>query len=203
MRRAEKAERTRQAIVDAATDLFIDPGYSATTIQAIASRADVAVETVYKRFGSKSRLLSAILEPAIVGNSEGLDLLELPEVEEIRRCSDQRRQVRLLGHFSRSILDRTLTAHQILASAAATDPAARSVQAEDQERRHRTQSAFIGFLAANGPLRTGVSEATAVDTYGVLANPSTFELLTEQRGWSPDQYEQWLGDVLARLLLED
>ena len=148
-------------------------------------------------------MLTAILEPAIVGNEEGIDLMDLPEVTEIRRCPDAQQQIRLLARFSRTILERTAPAHRILASAAGSDPAAASTQAKDAERRRATQSAFIELLLANSPLRDDMPPATAVDTYGVLANPSTFALLTEQRGWSPDDYERWLGDGLGRLLLAD
>lgn len=201
-RRAEKAERTRRVILEAATTLFLDPGYPATTIDAVADRADVAVETVYKRFRSKSGLLTAILEPAIVGNEEGLDLLELPEVTEIRRSTDQREQVRLLARFSRRILERTRRGHRILTSAAASDPAAAAIRATDLDRRHATQSAFVEMLMANGPLRAGMSPSTAADTYGVLANPATYALLIEHRGWTPEQYERWLAATLTRLLLD-
>lgn len=202
-RRTEKAEQTRRTILEAAAALFLDPGYPAATIDAVAERADVAVETVYKRFGSKSGLLTAILEPAVVGNERGLDLMDLPDVTEIRQCPDQQQQVRLLARFSRTILERTAAAHRILASAAASDPAAASMQVKDAERRRATQSAFIELLLTSGPLRDDMPPSTAVDTYGVLANPSTFALLTEQRGWSPDDYERWLGQTLGRLLLAD
>jgi AcrR family transcriptional regulator len=200
-RRAEKSERTRQAILDAAAALFTDPGYSSTTIEAIAQRADVAVETVYKRFRNKPGLLLAILEPAIVGNAEGVDLLELPAIAEIRSTSNQQEQLHLLARFSRGILERTLPAQRILASAAVSDPAAAELQQRDRERRRATQQAYVELLLANGPLPSGLSPAEAADTYGVLANPHSFELLVVQRGWSPERYERWLGDSLARLLL--
>ena len=81
-RRAERAEQTRRRILDAATALFIEKGYTAATIDAIAAAADVAVETVYSRFRNKANLLEAILEPAIVGADDGRDLFERPEIAE-------------------------------------------------------------------------------------------------------------------------
>ena len=200
-RRAEKSERTRQAILDAAAVLFTDPGYSSTTIEAIAQRADVANETVYKRFRNKPALLLAILEPAIVGHADGADLLDQPAIAEIRSAGHQREQLHLLARFSRGILERTLPAQRILASAAVSDPVAADLQRRDRDRRRATQEAYIDLLLANGPLPSGLSRAEAADTYGVLANPHTFELLVVQRGWSPEQYERWLGDSLAHLLL--
>lgn len=191
----------RCVIVAAATALFAETGYAATTLEAVAARADVAVETVYKRFGSKSALLSAILEPAITGTENELDLLDQPLIGEVRSATEQRQQIRLLARFSRSILERTAPTHRILRSAAAVDPLASAAQAADGERRRATQAAYIDLLLANGPLRPGLERATAADTYSVLANPATFELLVGERGWSSQKYEQWLGDTLALLLL--
>jgi len=199
-RRADQAERTRRRIVDAATDLFTERGYSSTTIEAIAGRADVAVETVYSRFGSKANLLEAILEPAIVGRHDGGDLFDQPEIVEIRQCVDQNRQVRLLAHFSRGILERTYTAHRILASAAPSDPNAAALQRRDTERRCDGQRVYIDMLLSNGPLRDGLAPEDAALTYSALSNPSTFGFLIE-RGWTADRFERWLRDSLTRLLL--
>lgn len=200
-RRATRAAQTRQRILDAASALFADPGFAATTIEAIATRADVAVETVYSRFRSKANLLVALLEPAIVGNEDGLDLLDRPEIVEVRAATDQQQQLRLLAHFSRTILERTAHAQRILHSAAASDPAAAELQRNDSSRRYRTQAAYIDMLLTNGPLRPDVTPTKAADTYAALANPSSYRLLIDERGWTPQQYENWLADSLTRLLL--
>ncbi len=55
-------------------------------MDAIAERADVAVETIYSRFRNKANLLDAILEPAIVGGTDGRDLGDLPDIVAIRQC---------------------------------------------------------------------------------------------------------------------
>ena len=44
-------------MLTAAYELFVAAGYSSTTMQAIAGRAGVAVQTVYAVFGSKRELL--------------------------------------------------------------------------------------------------------------------------------------------------
>src|SRR4051795_4005210 len=112
-RRALKAERTRQAILQAAAKLFSTQGFAVPTISAIAAEADVAVETVYSRFGTKLTLLSDILETALVGNTRGVDMLELPEVATIRAITDQRTQLARLAHLSRGILERSALGHRI------------------------------------------------------------------------------------------
>lgn len=200
-RRSERAEQTRRRIVDAATALFDERGYSLTTIEAIAARADVAVETVYSRFRNKAKLVEATLEPAIVGTDDGSDLFDRPEIAEIRECKDQQTQLRLLARFSRGILERTYVPHRILRSAASSDPNAAELQRRDSKRRGDGQRIYIDMLLANGPLREGLTPEDAAATYSALSNPSTYALLVGERGWSADHFEQWLGDSLTRLLL--
>jgi AcrR family transcriptional regulator len=60
--REKKKMLTRDAILDAAEDLFADQGYGQTTIEQIAERAMVAVGTVYNYFDSKAQLLLAMNE---------------------------------------------------------------------------------------------------------------------------------------------
>ncbi len=199
-RRAERAEETRRRILDAATSLFMEVGFAGATIEAIAARADVAVETVYSRFRNKANLLDAILSPAISGLDHGT-LFDRPEINEIRSCPDQRTQIRLLAHFSRSILQRSRAVHQILQTAASVDPGAAELQQADGEYRYRSQRVYIDMLLANGPLRTGLTPERAHDTYAALANPSTYAFCVGQRGWTPEQFEEWLDDSVARLLL--
>ena len=187
--------------MQAATTLFAEKGYAATTIDGIAAEADVAVETVYSRFGNKLTLLKAILEPAIVGNQSGVDILELPEVAAIRVMTDQHQQVAGLAHLSRTILERSALGHRILRTATAADPAAADFERGDEQRRHHIQSAYIEMLRANGPFRPGLTTADAATTYSALANPATYALLTVRCGWTPDHYERWLCDSLTLLLL--
>src|SRR3954447_17586420 len=67
-RRSRRAEATRLRIIEAAAKLFDQRGYGGTTIEAVASEADVAVETVYARFKNKRNLLAAYLDTTIVGD---------------------------------------------------------------------------------------------------------------------------------------
>jgi AcrR family transcriptional regulator len=200
-RRADKAERTRQAILQAASELFAAQGFAATTISAIAAQADVAAETVYSRFGNKLTLISEILETAIVGDAPRVDVLELPEIAAIRAITDQRTQVTRLAHLSRGILERTALAHRILRNSGTADPALAEFVAADRQRRHGHQTAYIAMLLDNGPLREGMSTPDAAAIYGAIANPDTYAELTSHRGWSPDHYENWLRDTLTLLLL--
>ncbi|MFL5869487.1 MAG: TetR/AcrR family transcriptional regulator [Solirubrobacterales bacterium] len=56
-----RSQRKHQAILDAATELFLRDGYQGTTMDAIAGRAGVSKQTVYKHFADKRQLFSEIV----------------------------------------------------------------------------------------------------------------------------------------------
>ena len=59
--RERKKERSRQAILAAAHELFLSKSYDETIIEEIAERADLAVGTLYNYFPSKGELLLALI----------------------------------------------------------------------------------------------------------------------------------------------
>ncbi|HZR98095.1 MAG TPA: hypothetical protein VFE37_05280 [Chloroflexota bacterium] len=58
-----------------------------------------------------------------------------------------------------------------------------------------------GWVAQRGPLRHGLALADATDIVWTLTSADVHRLLTVDRGWSGERYEQWLGDTLSALLL--
>jgi AcrR family transcriptional regulator len=68
-----RSERKHQAILDAATDLFLRDGYLGTTMDAIAAAAGVSKQTVYKHFADKRRLFSEIVLGTVDAAGETVD----------------------------------------------------------------------------------------------------------------------------------
>jgi AcrR family transcriptional regulator len=56
-RRERKKAATRQAIADAALELFVARGYDAVTVRDIAEKADVSTTTLFKHFSGKEALV--------------------------------------------------------------------------------------------------------------------------------------------------
>jgi TetR/AcrR family transcriptional repressor of mexJK operon len=63
-----------QAILDAASSLFLELGIAATTMESVAERASVSKMTVYGHFPDKSALLSAVFE-------RNIKAIRLPDLE--------------------------------------------------------------------------------------------------------------------------
>jgi AcrR family transcriptional regulator len=62
-----QAHAGREAIPDAAQRQFLEDGYAAATIAAIAAEAGVSVETIYKAFRGKPGLVRAIHQCGLEG----------------------------------------------------------------------------------------------------------------------------------------
>jgi AcrR family transcriptional regulator len=80
-RRAQNRDRTRQALAEAAMELFASQGYGATTVEHIATRADVSPRTFFRHFGSKEDVLLPLDAPmaaasAIRGQPHSLSDME-------------------------------------------------------------------------------------------------------------------------------
>lgn len=77
--RPRDSAATRQALLEAARDLFATAGYDATTVRAVAERAGVNQALLFRYFGNKEGLFAeAVLEQAMALLTDGPvdDLLE-------------------------------------------------------------------------------------------------------------------------------
>jgi AcrR family transcriptional regulator len=61
-RRTLDPAATRQRILAAAEELYLERGVAATTLSAVASRAEVSRPTVYKHFGDGDRLAATVID---------------------------------------------------------------------------------------------------------------------------------------------
>ena len=85
-RRRERARQTRERIVQSAERQFLEHGYAATSVAAIAAAAEVSVDSIYKTFGGKPGLIRAIWHRALEGEGpvpaeQRSDLLQAEETD--------------------------------------------------------------------------------------------------------------------------
>ena len=130
--RREQATQTRERVVDAAANLFISHGYPATTVREIAKEAGVAVDTVYATFGSKARVLTALIDRNLAPAGERT-VLGRPEALKVRDEPDQRAQLQLFARDMAQISERVRPVFEMLRIAAASEPDVAHVYAEDRK----------------------------------------------------------------------
>jgi AcrR family transcriptional regulator len=202
-RRRAAAQRTRRAILEAATRLLLERGYVATTVVDIAAAAGVALDTVYAAVGRKSTLFRLLLETAISGTEAAVPAVERDYVAAIRSETQAVRKLELYAQALRAIHARLAPLLRVLQVAAAGDPELATLWSEIAERRARNMHLFVFELASTGALRDDLSHAEAADVIWATNSPELYMLLVYERGWDPDHYAHWLADAWRRLLLRD
>jgi AcrR family transcriptional regulator len=199
--RHERSRRTRLKIVTAATELFVIRGYGATSITAIAARADIAVQTVYATFGTKHAILAAALDQAIAGDDAPvavnardwmLDVFEAPTAAE--RLTAYARSVRRINANAGALFT-------VVASAATVDTEVIELADITEARRRLGARSVIDSILTVSALRRGLDVERATDVLSMLNSPATFQHLVRRNSWSLDDYQQWLADAMVRELL--
>jgi AcrR family transcriptional regulator len=200
-RRRARARATRIRVLDAARALFVERGYVATTIDAIAERADVSPETIYARFGNKRTILSDLVDVSIAGDDVAAPILERDWVQAMRDQPDPHRRLRMLAGHGHSILERRAAVDEVVSGAAAADPDIAALRHAGKVQRHAGQRELLRIVVGPGGLRDGLDLDAAADILYAIGSPETYQLLVTDRGWSPARFEAWYGETLDRLLL--
>jgi AcrR family transcriptional regulator len=199
-RREERARHKRQRVADAALWLFLEHGYMATTIEAIARKAAVAPATVYQAFGTKQAILARILDQTIAGDAQPAALLDRDWVKQASRHPDPRQRLALVIRHTSQVAARTAPIKEVMRDAAAADPAVRQLIRDDDQRRYITQQTLVDLVIGEDSLRAGCDRDHAAATFFALVNSHSYQLLATHLGWSPADWQQWLTTVLDREL---
>jgi AcrR family transcriptional regulator len=193
-KREAQANETRRSILEAAGELFVGTGYAATTIQMIAERAGVAVQTVYAVYGNKRELLRQMIESAITGDDDALPITQRAEARAIADEPDARRRAELDAALSRSITERVAPIVRVAGEAAASDPELATMMNAMRAARRREMIESAKILTGPDGLRTDLEDAAA--TLYVLYSPAVADMLMGDYGWSPGRFEKWLARMM-------
>jgi AcrR family transcriptional regulator len=200
-RRREQAAATRRDILEAAQRLFERQGYSATTMAAIAAESGVALKTVYVAFETKSGVLRSLWHLLLRGDPDDVPVGERRWYREVVEEPDPERQLRLNARNSRLVKQRAAALMEVIRTAAPTDPDIQALWSRIQTDFYDIQRPIVVALQAKQALRPGLDVTRANDILWTLNHPDVWQLLVGQRGWTPEQYEQWFGDTICSQLL--
>jgi AcrR family transcriptional regulator len=199
--RQAQSAANRQRIVDAARELILERGYRATTIAAIAARADVNVDTVYELVGRKPVVLREVIEQAISGTDHAVIAEERDHVKAMLAEPDPADKLAIYARAIRQTQQRMAPLFLALRDASSTEPEAHQVWQEISARRAANMRKLARDLRHADGLRAGLSIDEAADVLWATNSSELFVLLTVERGWSGHHYERWLADTWCRLLL--
>ncbi len=200
-RRQAQVRAARAEVVKAAHELFVARGYSATTVEAVAQAAGITQSTVYRHFGGKRGILTAMLDVVFGGDDEPVEYQHRPEVRAAITDPDPAGVLDAFARMHPGVVARSAPIQQVLAEAAAADPEAAELLALARNQRHTGQSRIARQLAERGALAEGLTEAEAADIVYALFSPEVYRIFIVERGWPPERFGGWLSKALRDTLL--
>lgn len=191
--RRDQARVRRAAALEACLTLFLERGFAATTMHAVAQRAGVSAEMLYKSIGPKAALAKAVWDVTLAGDDEPLAIADRPVLREIFATAGTDAKLVAYARFVGAVNERLAPLAAVLL--AGGSDAAQVVAQTDAERLTGLRS-FVGHLAAEGLLAADADPATVADAWWALTGPDLFARLTRDRGWPVQQYQTWLATML-------
>jgi TetR/AcrR family transcriptional regulator of autoinduction and epiphytic fitness len=199
--RRERALATRRRIIEAAIVRFENPGYAATTMEAIAADARVAVQTVYFTFRTKAELLLAAV--TVLGGEPGSpeDPVERPWMGDVMGAATGARRLALIVELGNEIYRRIGPLMPAVRSAGAADPDVDRVWRGLAARRRDGMRHVIELFARRDELRQGLDEELALDVLVGVHRWETYAAFVQECGWPIERYKAWQFVTLAHQLL--
>jgi AcrR family transcriptional regulator len=196
-RRTEYAEITRQAILDAARDLFVRQGYFATKVEEIARTARVAPATVYAVGGGKHGLLRTLIE-------SGTNAEDIPGIlARIEAITEPRELIAFIVHATRAKFEEWSGLMRQVVAAAPQEPSVREILQIAHDSMRGGLALTARQLAGMNALREDVDVARATDVLWLYLCNAAYFVRTDDLGWPLDESETWLNDALSFALLDN
>ena len=200
--REDQARATRRSVVSAARDLFVELGWSRTTIDAVAARAGVSRKTVFTAVGGKAALLKLALDWALVGDDEPVPMSRRQVISEIEQLTQPRELVAHWAQFVAELEERAAPLAEVLVVAADADPEAAEVHAVSERNRLGGAEFIVARLTETDGLRPGLTIERAVAAALVLMDPAVHRTLVREHGWTRSEYADWIERAAVAELLE-
>ncbi|NUP51642.1 MAG: TetR/AcrR family transcriptional regulator [Catenulispora sp.] len=203
-KQAEKARQTRRRVIAAAQELFVERGYGVTTLQEVADRAGVSVQTIYFTFRNKRTLLKELGDVAVAGDDEPVPTMEREWFTAAMAAPTADAQLRAHVDGAVAVCARSSAVFEVLRTAAAQEPELDELWRQGNVKRHTVQlAAAKAMLAKPGarPRPEADSDADAeanriADLLYAILSPELYLVLVRDRGWTPDQFADWAYDTL-------
>jgi AcrR family transcriptional regulator len=196
---AARVARTQARIVAAARDLFLEQGYVKTTLAEVAERAGLAARTVYVRFGTKAALFRRVVDEALVGDAEPIDVEHRPRAQEAFTAATLAERLDALADVASGIADRAGALLEVASQAEGLEPELAQAAHAGREATAALCTDFWTRTRADGlvPLHTDITTLAVTTDLLVCADATVH--LRRTRPWSSAQHGAWLRSTLATL----
>jgi AcrR family transcriptional regulator len=184
---ARRSQRAHRAILEAAYELALDRGPAKVTIDAIAARAGVGKQTIYRWWPSKGALLLDVLIDAVGAVSE------MPDTGDV--VADLATQMTAVANLFRSDFARFYTG--LIAEAQADDAVAQGLATQLADRAEGPRRQRLEKAQRDGQIRGDVDIAAAVEA---LYAPLYYRMLLRTGPLSVDHVHALIDATFTGLL---
>jgi AcrR family transcriptional regulator len=194
--RDAQAAKTRSHILEAAKKLFQTEGFDRVTIQKLAKAADVSMPTIYAIFKSKRGVLQALIDDALPPEQR------TALVDDSMQEKSPKKRLSITAKLARQIYDAERELMDILRGASVLAPELKKLEQEREKRRYERQGEYVKKLMKEKALAKGLTLQKARDILWALTGRDMYRMFVVERGWTPDEYEKWLAQLLVKSLLD-
>jgi AcrR family transcriptional regulator len=187
----------------AAHKLFVERGYVATTMAAIAEAGSVAVQTVHFTFHTKADLLQELIKVMSAGEDDPKPVMDREWVQEAMTATDPQRSLALMAEHGSEIFRRMAPLRKAVETAASVDPDVATLWRSIGIARRSGIRRILSAIDAKGELDPQLGVDRATDVASVIHSHEAFLSLTAVAGWRVEEYKAWSYMTLCDQLLMD
>lgn len=191
-----QSRSTREAILDAALDLFAEQGAGEIRLEDIAKRARVSRQSVYVHFGSRAGLLMTLIQHV---DSDGVLEHLIQRVLEAPSALDA---LDAVVHLHAEYSPLVYPVAKVFMARRHDDEALRMAWDDRMEGRRNLYREVIERLEGEGLLASEWDAALAMDITWALMSWQVWEQLVIDQGWTKANYLRHLRTTLRRTLVE-
>ena len=193
--RKAQSQKTKNRILACAKMLFESKGFETVTIEEIAQEAQVSAPCIYALFQSKRGVLLGLMDEALP--SEQFEAL----VEQGKKETCPRKRLEITARIARQLYDAEKNQLTFLRGASILDPVFKGLEIERERRRHQRQKETVETMAQAKAFKNELSLSKIRDILWAFTGRDLYRMLVVERGWSSDEYEKWLAELLIQVLL--
>lgn len=193
--RQEQSQKTKNRILASAKMLFESKGFEKVTIEEIAREAYVSAPSIYSIFQSKRGVLLGLMDEALPPEQHAA----LVEQGKKEKCP--RKRLEITAAIARQLYDAEKAQLSFLRGASILDPVFKGLEIERERRRYQRQKETVETMANHKVFANNLSTPKIRDILWAFTGRDFYRMLVIERGWSSEEYEKWLSELLIKILL--
>jgi AcrR family transcriptional regulator len=165
------------------------------TINKLAQAAEVSMPTIYAIFKSKRGVLQALIDNALPPAQFAALVDDSMQETSPEKC------LSITAKLARRLYDAESELMDILRGASVVAPELKDLEQEREARRYERQGEYVSRMMKGKSLAKGLTLQKARDILWALTGRDIYRMFVVERGWTSDEYEKWLAQLLVKSLL--